>query len=205
MSSQRNSRFRAGATAVALAASALGAAAPAQAAPAGNHPIECRGHGVDPNALIRAEAEAVIDAPLRTIWALQTDVERWPTWQAGVLTMDRLDPGPLRKGSRFRWTTPAPPTPTTPETVLEVTSTVQDAKHQSCLRWTGPAVGEGLRIDEGVHVWTFTKVAGGVRVRTQETWTGAQVEADVPTATALLDGGLEQWMGELKALAEARA
>ncbi|MGO4422378.1 hypothetical protein AB4Z54_27660, partial [Streptomyces sp. MCAF7] len=69
----------------------------------------------------------------------------------------------------------------------------------------GPAIGEGLRIDEGVHLWTFTKVKGGVRVHTEETWTGAQVESDVPTATAALGAGLEVWLRDLKTTAEARA
>jgi hypothetical protein len=135
---------------------------------------------------------------------LQTDVERWSTWQSPVLSAKRLDAGSLRKGSQFLWTTPAAATPTTPDTTLAITSTVQQLKRDSCIRWSGPAVGEGLRIDEGTHVWTFTQVKGGVRVRTEETWTGDQPEADVPTATAILGAGLEQWLTELKTAAEAR-
>ncbi|MCX4906398.1 SRPBCC family protein [Streptomyces sp. NBC_00878] len=167
-------------------------------------PSACHGEGVDNTAVIRYESDVVIDAPLSTIWKLQTDVERWPSWQPPVLTSERLDPGPFRKGSRFRWTTPAPATPSTPATTLEVTSTVRQVQRQSCILWSGPAIGEGLRIDEGVHLWTFTKVRGGVRVHTEETWTGAQVEADVPTATAALGGGLEAWLRDLKTTAERR-
>ncbi|MFF7653587.1 SRPBCC family protein [Streptomyces sp. NPDC007983] len=174
---------------------------PAQAASGASS--TCRGEGVDRTALIRYRTDTVIKAPLSTIWKLQTDVERWPTWQAPVLTMKRLDPGPLHKGSRFRWTTPAPATPTTPETTLNITSTVHQLQRGSCILWKGPAVGEGLRIDEGVHLWRFTKVKGGVRVHTEETWTGDQIEADVPTATEALGRGLEQWMRDLKATAEA--
>lgn len=118
--------------------------------------------------------------------------------------MKRLDPGPLRKGSRFRWTTPAQATPTTPATTLNITSTVRQLRHGSCILWKGPAIGDGLRIDEGVHLWTFTKVKGGVRVHTEETWTGDQVEADVPIATEALGAGLEQWLRDLKATAEAQ-
>ncbi|MCQ8191959.1 SRPBCC family protein [Streptomyces rugosispiralis] len=195
------------------AAGVLGTAAPqAQAAPARakaaqaahhNDPSTCRGEGVDPTARIRYRSDVVIKAPLSTVFALQTDVERWPGWQPSVRTMERLDPGPLRKGSRFRWTTPAPATPTTPATTLDITSTVHQLKRDSCIRWSGPAIGEGLRIDEGVHVWTFTKVGGGVRVHTEETWRGDQVEADVPTATEALGQGLEAWLSDLKTTAEA--
>ncbi|MFE1907765.1 SRPBCC family protein [Streptomyces gardneri] len=181
----------------------LGAAvAPAVAvAPAS---LACRGEGVVPDALVRHRTGIVIDAPLRTIWKLQTDVERWPSWQAPVESVERLGRGPLRRGSAFRWTMPIPPIPSIPATSLDVTSTVRQIKHHACIRWTGPAIGEGLRID-GVHVWNFTPVKGGVRVSTEETHTGPQVDADVPTANMLLREGLEAWLRDLKAAAEAPA
>ncbi|WP_424567819.1 SRPBCC family protein [Streptomyces sp. CH-036] len=189
-------------TAAALLATA---AAPAGAAPARPAPpLTCQGKGVDAKALVRARTETVIDAPLSTVWKLQTDVERWPDWQTHVTSMDRLDHGPFRPGAAFRWTTPIPPNPATPATSLDITSTVRQVERGSCIRWTGPAVGEGLHID-GVHVWSFQKVRGGVLVRTEETHTGEQVEANVPYATEILKQGLEAWLGELKAAAEARS
>ncbi|PNE39693.1 polyketide cyclase /reductase [Streptomyces noursei] len=197
-------RTRAVLFAVPIVIGLLGAVAP----PAGAAPhragtsLTCRGAGVDPRARVRYRTEAVIHAPLRTIWKLQTDVVRWPSWQAGVRTMERLDHGPFRKGSAFRWTTPVPPNPTTPATELEITSTVRQLKRNSCIRWTGPAVGARLRID-GVHVWNFAEVEGGVRVSTEETHAGAQVDANVPAATAILRQGLEAWLRELKVTAEA--
>ncbi|MFC8141842.1 SRPBCC family protein [Streptomyces paradoxus] len=197
-------RIRAAATALALAGALAATAPTAQAAEHGRPgDSRCGGRGVDSGALVRYESDILIKAPLRTIWKLQTDVERWPSWQPPVTTMERLDPGPLRKGSQFRWTTPAPATPTTPATTLTITSTVQRARERDCLLWKGPAIGEGLRIDEGVHLWTFRKVEGGVRVHTEETWTGDQVEADVRTATEALGRGLEAWLRDLKATAEA--
>ncbi|MFJ6510642.1 SRPBCC family protein [Streptomyces sp. NPDC091406] len=185
-------------TAAALLATA---ATPATARPAAS--LTCQGKGVDAKALVRARTETVIDAPLSTVWKLQTDVERWPGWQTHVTSMDRLDHGPFRPGSAFRWTTPIPPNPATPATSLDITSTVEQLKRGSCIRWTGPAVGEGLHID-GVHVWTFTPVRGGVLVRTEETHTGEQVDANVPYATEILQQGLDAWLGELKTAAEAR-
>ncbi|MFD6275205.1 SRPBCC family protein [Streptomyces sp. NPDC060209] len=211
----RRSRNRVRAAAVTASLAAVGiliSTGPAQATPArtgaaAHHAggLQCQGNGVDPTAPIRYRSDIVIKAPLSTVFKLQTDVEEWPSWQPPVLSSKRLDPGPLRKGAQFRWTTPAPATPTTPDTTLEITSTVRQLDRDSCIRWSGPAIGDGLRIDEGVHVWTFTKVKGGVRVQTEETWTGAQVEADVPTATAVLGEGLEQWLRELKTTAEARS
>ncbi|MBP8536908.1 hypothetical protein GWI24_28255, partial [Streptomyces sp. MK37H] len=78
------------------AAGVLGMAAPqthaaparAKAAQAAHHndPSTCRGEGVDPTARIRYQSDVVIKAPLSTVFALQTDVERWPNWQPPVLT-----------------------------------------------------------------------------------------------------------------------
>ncbi|MEV4182764.1 SRPBCC family protein [Streptosporangium canum] len=167
--------------------------------------LQCRGAGVDPTAKVRYRTKILIKAPLSTVWKLQTDVERWPSWQKPVTSMKRLDPGPLRAHSRFRWATPVPATPVTPPTTLVITSTVRHIQHHTCIRWTGPAIGEGLRIDRGVHVWTFTKVKGGVLVRTEETHAGDQIETNAPLATDFLGKGLEAWLKDLKNTAEARA
>ncbi|ACZ87481.1 SRPBCC family protein [Streptosporangium roseum] len=167
--------------------------------------LQCRGKGVDPTAKIRYRTKILIKAPLSTVWKLQADVERWPTWQKPITSMKRLDPGPLRKHSRFRWTTPVPATPVSPPTTLVITSTVRQLQHHTCIRWTGPAIGKGLRIDRGVHVWTFTEVKGGVLVRTEETHAGDQIETNVPLATDFLGKGLEAWLKDLKNTAEARA
>ncbi|TDD81683.1 SRPBCC family protein [Actinomadura rubrisoli] len=192
------SSVRAALLTVPLVVGVLGtAAAPAGASDQAGKSLTCRGEGVDPKALVRYKTETVVHARLSTIWKLQTDVERWPSWQAPVKTIERLDHGPFRKGSAFRWTTPAP------DTTLVITSTVKQLKHNSCIRWTGPAVGDGLLIN-GVHVWNFARVKGGVLVRTEETHTGEQVDANVPLATEILAKGLNAWLRDLKATAEAR-
>lgn len=167
--------------------------------------LTCGNAGIDPAAQLHHRTETFIAAPMRTVWRLLADVEGWPSWQEPVTSMKLLDPGPLRKGSRFRWTTPAPATPTTPATTLVITSTVQQIRPGQCVRWSGPAIGDGLRIDEGVHVWTFTRVRGGVVVRTEESWTGDQIEADPATAIRYLAPGLDAWLADLKTAAEGEA
>jgi uncharacterized membrane protein len=196
-------RLRSAVLAVPLAAAALFAATPAQAAPAA--PLTCRGQGIDSAAQLHHRTETFVKAPLAAVWKVHTGLEAWPTWQSAVTGVRRLDPGPLHPGSRFRWTTPAPATPSSPATTLVITSTVGQVRHDRCIRWTGPAIGDGLRIDRGVHVWTFTPAAGGVVVRTEESWTGAQIEADPATAIKYLAPGLDRWLADLKAAAEARS
>ncbi|MFF0155794.1 SRPBCC family protein [Micromonospora sp. NPDC005203] len=195
------------ATAVVVAGLVGTAGAPARAevkrdVGADHATVRCAGRTVDTAAKIRYRTETMIDAPLRTVWKLQTDVERWPSWQKPVVSSKRLDRGPLRPGSSFRWTTAVPETALNPATTLVVTSTVRQIEHQRCLRWDGPAIGAGLRIDEGVHVWTFTEIDGRVLVRTEETWRADQVEQDVDFSTVALGAGLEKWLTELKTRAE---
>ncbi|MEU8154522.1 SRPBCC family protein [Micromonospora sp. NPDC048986] len=193
-----------------IAAGLVGVAgAPAEAGPrhdgsADGATLRCAGESVDTAAKIRYKTATVIDAPLRTVWEIQTDVERWPSWQEPVLSSKRLDRGPLRPGSSFRWTTPVRETALNPATTLVVTSTVRQLQHHKCVRWSGPAVGAGLTIDEGIHVWTFTEVDGRVLVRTEETWRGEQVEQAVEFSTAALGTGLETWLTELKTRAERK-
>ncbi|WP_410816299.1 SRPBCC family protein [Micromonospora sp. 050-3] len=203
----KNRVFAAAATAVVVAGLVGAAGAPARAevgrdVGSDRATVSCAGRTVDTAAKIHYRTETTIDAPLRTVWKLQTDVESWPSWQKPVLSSKRLDRGPLRPGSSFRWTTPVPETALNQATTLVVTSTVRQLRHQRCLRWDGPAIGAGLRIDEGVHVWTFTEIGGRVLVRTEETWRGDQVEQDVAFSTAALRAGLETWLTELKTRAE---
>jgi uncharacterized membrane protein len=195
-------RLRSALLTLSLTTGLLGTAASAEAAPATS--LSCRGVGIDPAAQLHHRTETLIKAPPGTVWRRHTDVARWPAWQPAVTSAQRLDPGPLRSGSRFRWTTPAPPTPTTPATTLVITSTVGQLQPGRCVRWTGPAIGDGLHIDRGVHVWTFTPVPGGVLVRTEESWTGEQIEADPATAVRYLAAGLDAWLADLKTAAEAR-
>src|SRR5690349_16983489 len=72
--------------------------------------VSCEGKGIDPAARLHHRTETRINAPLSTVWEVQTGVEGWPAWQKAVATAKRLDEGELRTGSRFEWTTPAPAT-----------------------------------------------------------------------------------------------
>lgn len=145
---------------------------------------------IDESAPVITRENILIHAPLHTIWKIQTDVEKWPTWQPNVVTVVKDTPGRLRPGSVFRWTTEG----------LSITSTVKQVDHGKRLAWGGPA--QGIT---AIHVWTFTPTRDGILVRTEESWTGAPVVANQAVLQAALDNSLHNWVNNLKHQAEAQA
>jgi uncharacterized membrane protein len=43
-----------------------------------------------------------IDAPPSAVWAVWSDIVRWPAWTPGISAVEPLDPGPLAPGLRVR-------------------------------------------------------------------------------------------------------
>lgn len=150
---------------------------------------ECQGVTVDKSAPVIARAGVLIKAPLKKVWALHTDVDAWDAWIPEITPSQKKTPAPLRPGSVFAWSPQG----------MEVTSTVTEVDRNRCVAWGAPVNG----ID-GVHLWTFKKVRGGVLATTEESWSGAPVEADIPGNQASLEAGLREWVNRLKSTAEAK-
>jgi len=141
--------------------------------------------GIDETAPVIARHSLFIPAPLDTLWRLHTDIDRWPTWQDSIDTAHLH--GPLRAGASFAWSTYG----------MNITSAVYQVDPMRHTLWGGPS--DGIF---GIHAWTFTPETGGVTVTTEESWSGAPVEADTAGLQAALDGSLVPW---LRLLAEAAA
>jgi hypothetical protein len=144
---------------------------------------------IDHSAPVITRDDIDIQAPLHRIWTIQTDVEAWPTWQPDVITVTKESPGPLRAGSRFRWSV---------QGLQNITSTVKQVWPNRRIAWGGPA--QGIT---ATHVWTFTPTRNGVHVHTEESWSGAPISANVPAMQQALDASLDAWLHNLKRKAEA--
>ena len=53
---------------------------------------------------VSVDIETIVDRPPAEVFAALIDVERYPEWliASGIVGVERLDPGPLAKGSRLR-------------------------------------------------------------------------------------------------------
>lgn len=140
---------------------------------------------IDENAPVIVRLSTVIDAPLETVWHLHTDIGAWATWNTDI---DRaVANGPLEHGSSFTWRTHG----------LDITSTVHELIPAERIVWGGPAHGI-----TGIHVWTFDRAGDQVTVRTEESWSGAPVDAAPEELGRALHQSLRSWLAALKSQAE---
>jgi len=140
---------------------------------------------IDETAPVTVRLSTVIDAALGTVWQLHTDIDAWATWNADVdeATLN----GPLQPGNSFTWKTHG----------LDITSTVLEIVPGERIVWGGPANGI-----TGIHVWTFAQTDGQVTVHTEESWSGAPVDAKAEELGKALHHSLETWLASLKDQAE---
>jgi uncharacterized membrane protein len=91
-----------------------------------------------------------IDAPAGVVWERYTDVERWPDWTASIRSVERLDEGPLRVGTRVRISQPRLPT-----VVWEVTELTEGRSWTWTARSPGAVTHASHRVEDqgdGTHV-----------------------------------------------------
>src|SRR3954465_10585859 len=111
-----------------------------------------------------------VDGPPDDVWAVLSDVERWPEWTASMRVVERLDDGELRVGSSARIKQPA-----LPRVVWTVTEVVPSRSFTWEARSGGvhtkgihtvEADGDGSRVTLGIDQrgpmsWLVTLLYGG--------------------------------------------
>ncbi|GGO93325.1 SRPBCC family protein [Wenjunlia tyrosinilytica] len=136
-------------------------------------------------AYVTVELHRTINATPETLWRLHTDVNAWPSWNAGITKA--VLRGPFTEGNAFDWDTPS----------LSISSTIAQVHPLRRTVWGGLAHGI-----QGVHIWTFQETEDGTRVTSQESWTGEPVEADPDGMGAALSESMHGWLDALKFTAE---
>ena len=112
-----------------------------------------------------------IDAPTSAVWAVISDVERWPEWTASVSSVRRSRTGPLTVGEQVVVSQPRLPT---------LTYTVTGVEDGRSFTWeAGNAVSRGV----GEHVLT-PRIGGGCTATLRVTQRGPAARL----VGALLDG-----------------
>ncbi|MGW7438458.1 SRPBCC family protein [Streptomyces sp. NPDC054849] len=140
---------------------------------------------IDENAPVVARLSIVIDAPLEAVWHLHTGIGAWANWNKDV--DQAVLNGPLVPGASFTWKTHG----------LDITSTVRELIPGERIVWGGPANGI-----TGIHVWTFAQTGDQTTVHTEESWSGAPVDAAPEELGLALHGSLQSWLAALKSQAE---
>jgi len=133
------------------------------------------------------KAEAVIRAPIETVWGVLSGLERWPEWNRNIAWI-RVE-GPVRPGTRFVWKAGG----------SRISSRLEEVVPPNRIAWSGRMLGV-----RAVHVWDLAAEDGGTRVRTEESFEGPVAWLLRGLMRKVLARALEQGLNALKAEAESR-
>jgi uncharacterized protein YndB with AHSA1/START domain len=139
---------------------------------------------VQADAPLQVNARIEINAPPAKVWAILTNIQNWPAWNASI-TMTIASPE-VKDGSLFAWATSG----------MIIHSTVRRFAPGEQLAWTGNVLNF-----HAIHVWTLTPGPHGTTdVTLQESLSGFMIgyfyDADD------LRKGDASWLAGLKAATE---
>jgi uncharacterized protein YndB with AHSA1/START domain len=142
---------------------------------------------VNKQAPVVGASETEIAAAPEVVWYVLTAIDRWPSWNPQVKSMDLQ--GAVAEGSQFRWKA-GPGT---------ITSTIQRVDPPRLIAWTGKTLG----ID-AIHEYRLEPRDGKTLVQTEESYEGLVARLFRVPLQMTLDSALEEGLGYLKAEAERR-
>lgn len=110
---------------------------------------------IDVEAPLKAKKVIVIDAPVNSVWAIQSDINNWPSWQKEVAYAQLQ--GKLAKGTVFIWKAMG----------MNINSELQQVIENKIISWSGKSIGMNA-----THIWTFEKQGNKTMVTTEESLSG---------------------------------
>jgi uncharacterized protein YndB with AHSA1/START domain len=140
---------------------------------------------IDNKARVVGSSEIEVSATPELVWAVLTDIGRWPSWNPAVASVS-FEEG-FEEGSQFRWKA-GPGT---------ITSTIRDVDAPRRTAWTGTSLGI-----QAIHVHTLEPRSGGTLVRTEESYAGLLASILRGPLRRMLDRTLQGELEHLKAEAE---
>lgn len=132
-------------------------------------------------------AEAVVMAPIETVWDVLSDFESWPSWNKSVSKLELK--GDVKVGTSFVWVAGG----------SRIISKLMEVDPPKRIVWSGRTF--GIR---AIHVWEFEEKDGGTLVHTKESFEGVIVRLFRGPMKRMLDQALDQAVTALKVEAEAR-
>jgi len=140
---------------------------------------------VDKNAPLYAKKEVIINASAEKIWKIQTDINKWPSWQKDV-TEAKLK-GELKKGTEFSWKAKG----------MNINSTIEEVEPKNKIGWSGKSFGMSA-----VHIWYFEKTGDKTKVISEESLSGTFPKLIKLIKPNFLEQSLEKSLKKLKTQAE---
>ena len=140
---------------------------------------------IDSGARVAGSSEIEVAAAPEVVWAVLTEIERWPSWNPAVESVSFE--GRFVEGSEFRWKA-GPGT---------ITSTIRDVDAPRRAAWTGRSFGI-----KATHVHTLEPRNGRTLVKTQESYAGLVASVFRRPLRRMLDRTLRSELEHLKAEAE---
>lgn len=134
---------------------------------------------------VSANATAIIKAPIEKVWRLQTNLSEWKDWNPDIESM-KVD-GDIGVGTSFIWKAGG----------ITIESKVTEFIPNSKIGWHGRTFGINAE-----HIWVFTETESGVRVYTEEVFTGTLAWLLPGTMRAQIDKALKHGVSVLKTAAE---
>lgn len=141
---------------------------------------------VNSRSPVRFTGKIDIVTPIEKVWAIMSDIEKWPEWNHDISSAKLL--GKLEPGTSFVWKA-GPST---------ITSLIKEVTPNKTMSWTGKTM--GIR---ATHIWRLEQNGNGTRVTTEESWDGLVAKITKPLSQRTLEKSIKSGLKMLKDFSES--
>jgi hypothetical protein len=133
------------------------------------------------SAPVKCSKTITIEADIKTVWMVLTNIDKWATWQADI-TNPKLN-GDLKAETTFDWRTGG----------VKIHSTLHTVNPLSQFGWTGKTFGMFA-----IHNWTLTEINDRTTVEVNESMEGLLASLFKKSFNKNLEAGMQKWLALLK-------